>query len=119
MRDKCWPLHPQPFEGEALSSWLGRVASKYDLFLEELMKYDLGYEISAWDLDFDPPTELLKNIAQRSSLSFDQVHSMTFRSWIPFIIDRLCPEISYFETYVFQYSVLLSAKFRTSSQVVH
>lgn len=117
MRHKCWPLHPQPMEGEALSSWLERVASQYDLFLDELMKYELGYEISAWDLDFNPPMALLKSIAQRSTLSFDQVYRMTFRSWVPFIADHLSPEINFFETYVFQYSVLLPVKFRGSSQL--
>jgi hypothetical protein len=110
MNQHHWPLHPKPIDGEALSSWLDRVAAVYDLFLEDLLLYDLGYEISAYDLDFNPPNTLLEIISQRSHLSFDQVYRMTFRSWVPFILDHLEPVPGVFEAYVLQYPCLLPTK---------
>ena len=38
-----WPLHPFPKEGEALSSWLWRVANRYKMNMPDLLLYDLGY----------------------------------------------------------------------------
>lgn len=114
MIQRRWPLHPKPVEGEALSSWLGRVATVYNLLLEDLLKYDLGYEISTYDLDLNPPTTLLENIERRSNLSLDQIHHMTFRSLVPFIIDQLDPAPDIFHTYIPQYPVLLPVKARSS-----
>lgn len=109
-----WPLHPAPVEGEALSSWLGRVASVYKLSLGELLRYDLGYDVSTYDLDLNPPVMLLENIEHRSNISLDQIHPMTFRSWVPFIIDTLEADSHVFETYMLQYPVLLLFKFHPS-----
>ncbi len=49
---------------------------------------------------------LLDNIKHRSNLSLDQIHQMTFRSWVPFIIDHLEADSNVFETYMLQYPVL-------------
>ncbi|HNG81978.1 MAG TPA: TniQ family protein, partial [Burkholderiaceae bacterium] len=38
-----WPLHPAPMEGEALSSWLNRVALCYHMEVSELLEHDLGH----------------------------------------------------------------------------
>lgn len=101
-----WPLHPAPGEGEALSSWLSRVASLYKLSLGELLSYDFGYDMPACDFDLNPPVMLLENIKHRSNLSLDQIHHMTFRSWVPFIVDHLEADSNIFETYMLQYPVL-------------
>lgn len=114
MIQRRWPLHPKPVEGEALSSWLGRVAAIYNLPLEDILKYDLGYEISTYDLDLNPPTTLLENIEHRSNLSLDQIHHMTFRSFVPFIIDQLDQAPDIFDTYIRQYPVLLPVKAQPS-----
>ena len=37
-----WPLHPQPAAGEALSSWLDRVAAAYGMSLDQLVRHNLG-----------------------------------------------------------------------------
>ena len=114
-----WPLHPIPVEEEALSSWLGRVAANYNLSLDDILKYDLGYEISTDDLDLNPPVTLLEKISHRSHLSLDQIHRMTFRSWVPFIIDQLEPSLDVFDTYTLQYPVLLPVKHRRSHVSTH
>ena len=114
MIQRHWPLHLKPVEGEALSSWLGRIAAIYNLSLEDLLKYDLGYEISPYDLDLNPPITLLENIERRSNLSLNQIHHMTFRSFVPFLIDQLDPSFNIFETYILQYPVLFSVNTRPS-----
>jgi hypothetical protein len=38
-----WPLHPAPKEGEALSSWLNRVALCYHMEEPDLLEHDLGH----------------------------------------------------------------------------
>ncbi len=114
MIQRRWPLHPRPIEGEALSSWLGRVAATYNLRPEDLLKYDFGYEISTDDLDFNPSDTLLENIMHRSNLSLEKIHNMTFRSWVPFIIDQIDPVNNNFDVYILQYSVLLPVKARSS-----
>ncbi|HCB3278821.1 TPA: TniQ family protein, partial [Escherichia coli] len=49
-----WPLHPAPREGEALSSWLNRVALCYHMEVSELLEHDLGHG-QVDDLDTAPP----------------------------------------------------------------
>jgi len=112
-----WPLYRRPVEGEALSSWLGRIANIYNLLLEDLLAYDFGYDISPHDLDLNPPHTLLKNIKERSNLSLDQIFRMTFKSWVPFIIDQLDPASNTLAAYVGQYPVL-SAKAKSFCYVL-
>lgn len=60
-----WPLHPQPAPGEALSSWLTRLAGVYGLSVEDLLRHNLGpasFEVgdrNAGGLDWDPPAAVL------------------------------------------------------------
>lgn len=61
-RPRRWPLHPKPSPGEALSSWLTRLARLYDLSLPELLRHNLGApvdirtpgEVDRLNLDVDP-----------------------------------------------------------------
>jgi hypothetical protein len=67
-----WPLHPPPCPGEALTSWLGRLAALYGMPASHLLRHHIG-EASALldrpeadDLDFDPPAEILEALAERT-----------------------------------------------------
>ena len=102
-----WPLHPAPKEGEALSSWLHRVADCYEMDMRELLQHDLGHgQID--DLDTAPPLPLLIALAQRSGIELDHLRCMSFAGWTPWLLDSLDNSIpSALETYVFQLSVLL------------
>lgn len=53
-----WPLHAVPKEGEALSSWLHRVADCCQMDVHELLEGDLAYA-QVDDLDTVPPIPLL------------------------------------------------------------
>lgn len=74
--------------------------------LPDLLRYDLGHD---WghDLDIAPPAGLLEILAQRSGFDLDQLRSMSLAGWIPWLLDRLDPDSSAFETYVHQLSLLL------------
>ena len=37
-----WPLHPPPSEGEALTSWLSRLAEVYGMSVEDLLRHSLA-----------------------------------------------------------------------------
>ena len=37
-----WPLHPPPGEGEALTSWLSRLAEVYGMSVEDLLRHSLA-----------------------------------------------------------------------------
>lgn len=102
-----WPLHPAPKEGEALSSWLRRIASYYQMNLHDLLKHDLGYD-QINDLDTAPPMSLLTLLAQRSGVDLDQLRCLSFAGWVPWLLDSLDDRIpAALETYAFQFSVLL------------
>jgi hypothetical protein len=102
-----WPLHPAPKEGEALLSWLHRVADCYQMDVRELLEHDLGHgQID--DLDIAPPLPLLIALAQRSGIELDRLRCMSFAGWTPWLLDSLDDAVpSALETYVFQLSVLL------------
>ncbi len=101
-----WPLHPAPKEGEALSSWLNRVALCYHMELPELLEHDLGHS-QVDDLDTAPPLSLLAMLSQRSGIDPDRLRSMSFAGWVPWLLDSLDDQIpDALETYAFQLALL-------------
>ncbi|MGO1500350.1 MAG: TniQ family protein [Marinobacter sp.] len=102
-----WPLHPAPKEGEALSSWLQRVAACYQMAVRDLLAHDLGHG-QVDDLDIAPPMSLLTNLSQRSGIEVDRLRCMSVAGWVPWLLDSLDDQIpTALETYAFQFSVLL------------
>jgi len=90
-----WPLHPAPREGEALSSWLNRVALCYHMEVSELLEHDLGHG-PVDDLDTAPPLALLALLAmlsQRSGIELDRLRCMSFAGWVPWLLDSLDDQI--------------------------
>ncbi len=102
-----WPLHPAPREGEALSSWLNRVAACYRMDVHELLAHDLGH-CQLDDLDIAPPSSLLMVLAQRSGVELERLREMSLAGWVPWLLDSLDDSLpAALETYAFQCSVLL------------
>lgn len=112
-----WPLHPAPKEGEALSSWLHRVAECYQMDLRELLECDLGHgQID--DIDTAPPLPLLISLAGRSGIELDRLRCMSFTGWTPWLLDSLDDTVpDAMEIYVFQLSVLLPKRNRNTRSI--
>jgi hypothetical protein len=112
-----WPLHPAPREGEALSSWLHRVAACYQMDARDLLEHDLGHG-QVDDLDTAPPMSLLMALSQRSGIELDRLRCMSFAGWVPWLLDSLDDRIpAALETYAFQLSVLLPRRNRETRSI--
>ncbi len=112
-----WPLHPAPKEGEALSSWLNRVAASYQMDMHELLEHDLGHG-KVDDLDTAPPIPLLAMLMQRSGIELDRLRCMSIAGWVPWLLDSLDDSMpSALETYVFQLSMLLPKRGRKTRSI--
>ncbi|EKZ5999866.1 TniQ family protein [Klebsiella pneumoniae] len=112
-----WPLHPAPKEGEALSSWLNRVAVCYQMDMLDLLEHDLGHS-QVDDLDIAPPSLLLTALSQRSGIELDRLRCMSFAGWVPWLLDSLDDRLpAALETYAFQLSILLPKRNRKTRSV--
>ena len=112
-----WPLHPAPKEGEALSSWLNRVAVCYQMDMLDLLEHDLGHD-KVDDLDTAPPLSLLTALSRRSGIELDQLRCMSFAGWVPWLLDSLDDRVpSALEIYAFQFSVMLPKRNRKTRSV--
>lgn len=107
-----WPLHPSPREGEALSSWLNRVAVCYQMDIPDLLEHDLG-QGQVNDLDIAPPPSLLTVLSQRSGIDLDRLRCMSLTGWVPWLLDSLDDQLpAALETYACQFSILLPKRSR-------
>jgi hypothetical protein len=125
-RTPRWPLHPPPTPGEALSSWLERIADVYGYSTMDLLRYNLGsasLELGrrpVRDLDLAPPAGVLEALHERTGVPREQLHQMTVARWVPWLLDSVeaVPDGSAFDTYVRTDSVLfVPAKVRHDRSV--
>lgn len=102
-----WPLHPRPIEGEALSSWLHRIAAQYGVQIQHLL-LDMGYVLDPQvDLDVTTPDGLTGQLAQRTGVAEDRLRMMSIHGYTPWLMDNSDGGPEYFSTYTRQLSVLL------------
>jgi len=122
-----WPLHPPPSAGEALSSWVARLAALYGMTPGYLLRHSLG-EASALlddpradDLDFDPPAGILQALAERTGADLGVVRLTAIAGWVPWLAGTLdsCDGQEAFDAYVRQHSVLLAPREAGPSTVPH
>ncbi|WP_073708031.1 TniQ family protein [Glutamicibacter sp. 0426] len=121
-----WPLHPAPGQGEALTSWLHRLATVYGMNFDQLVSRDLtppGVLMPSRlrSLDLEAPSDLITTVAERTGVPEKRVHRMTVAGWVPWLLDSLQPEEiprSSYQTYVRQDSVLFTFKERPYREVL-
>ena len=102
-----WPLHPAPVDGEALTSWLRRIARQYDVWEEDLVA-DLGCVLDRTvKLDVAAPEDVVDQLALRTGVSRDRIRMMSLGGYTPWLIDDLAPGPDGFSTYTRQLAVLL------------
>lgn len=116
-----WPLHPAPAEGEALSSWLWRLADAYDMPLEALIRHGLSTPGAAAPLgpmalfDSAPPVQLIRTLAELTGVPMDRIRTMALAGWEPWLIEPHEPDHQpgrAFENYAQQHTVLLDPSCR-------
>jgi hypothetical protein len=87
-RPRPWPVAPRPFDGEAFGGWLGRLAGKYSMTVEQLWTHaDLGpmptLTQRKWLLFPPVPIETLERLSQLTRVSVDRLRAMqTPIGWI-------------------------------------
>ncbi|WCE41882.1 TniQ family protein [Brevibacterium sp. BDJS002] len=102
-----WPLHPRPIVGEALTSWLYRLADCHTITVDSLT-FDLGHCVTREDdLDLDPPQGLVEQLAIRTGVSSEQIQSMSISGYTPWLLDTIDPDPDTFTTYTRQQAILL------------
>lgn len=85
-----WPVHPDPINGEALSSWLRRIGSVYGCSVADLLRYGLGFpEAKTRGLDFEPAGDLVLAIAEKTGKSVRIIERTTFAGTLPFMSGRV------------------------------
>lgn len=111
-----WPLHPQPFLDECLSSWLQRLAAAYDRSPDDLCRHAFGLEkFDAYALDFSPPDDLVTELSVRTGIPKVRIRAMTLQSYVPFVVDTLdSTALDFAHDYVTQFRVLLPKKLSPS-----
>lgn len=86
---------PEPGPGEALISWLGRLAGLYRLSVEQLLTHNLGAASAEFDrdadLDYQAPTIIVHALAARTGIEVDRLHRMTIAGCVPWLADTLNP----------------------------
>jgi len=105
-----WPVHLAPIDGEALSSWLRRLAGSYEMTVGQLIEHGLGLDPNVErGLDRDPPDVLLDALEHRTGISHDRLREMCLAGWAPWLLDSLEADPAGFDPYVRQFSVLLKS----------
>ena len=112
-----WPLHPAATPGEALSSWLRRIADQYGISIE-VLAFDIGYSLDHdTDLDLTPPVGFIEQLAVRTGVHADTIRAMSLKGFVPWLLDDLEPDPEAFTTYTRQLSILLPHGQRADREV--
>lgn len=91
---KPFILHPHPQEDELLSSWLVRVSLAHDTMPWSFMNMHFPeYKniIFSRDTDVWAPEDLLQKLVWKSGCSYEQIHSLTLRSYIGTLLPQFNP----------------------------
>lgn len=119
-----WPVHPAPIEGEALSSWLYRLAACFHLDTVELLQHGLGLHYGVDDVlhyralpsvDIEASSGLVAGLADRTGVSTDRIRAMTLAGWTPWLLDSVQPITGAFRNYVHRSSVMLGPRSRAKT----
>jgi type II secretory pathway component PulM len=90
-----WPVHPEPAPGEALTSWLGRLARLYRLSVEQLLTHNLGAASAEFDrgadLDYQVPTIIVHALASRTGVTVSRLRPMTITGCVPWLAIQAVP----------------------------
>ena len=85
-----WPIHPQPYPNELLSSWLVRIAHANGLKVQTFchLEFDSHYEVWNRDIDRLAPDWLMRTIETKTGLSYKKILKTTLRSYQGKLYDK-------------------------------
>jgi len=85
-----WPIHPQPLNGEILSSWMIRVAHANRYKVHDFYSQYFGRNRQIWNRDIDQfaPEWLINGLTKHTGLSKETIEDMTLRSYGGVVSDR-------------------------------
>lgn len=77
-----WPVHVKPLEDEALSSWIGRLATGQGLAIKTFCDLELpGKRIYATDVDLSVTLPVINALAQKTAVPVVRVLATTFAAY--------------------------------------
>lgn len=94
LSDKPFVIHPHPMKEELLSSWLIRVSIAHDTLPWSFMNMHFPeyHNISfSRDIDVWAPEDMLRKLSIKSHFTYEQLYSLTLRSYIGDILPIFNP----------------------------
>lgn len=112
-----WPWHPPPHPGEALTSWLARLAAGYAMTAEELLAEPGAPAFSPSQharLDVQAPDWVSTMLAAGTGTPAGEIAALTFAGQVPWLADTITTDDTAegYHTFVEQFSVLLPPRRR-------
>ena len=110
-----WPFHPPPYPGEALSSWVNRLANALAVPPADLLLDEFGIPHKAtkgYHLDFNPPEHVVIAFAEKTGQEFSVVRGLTALGYVPSLLDTLDATLYGVAHYTHDMSFLLPAGHR-------
>lgn len=95
-----WPLHPAPLPGEALTSWLNRIAGAYGLTVADLVGHNLGpaslvAELAGVEvLDRQAPPGVIGALHDRTGVGVQRIREKTVTGWAPWLLDPVDTDLA-------------------------
>ncbi|GHA70397.1 hypothetical protein GCM10009007_08920 [Formosimonas limnophila] len=85
-----WPIHPQPYSDELLSSWLVRIAHANGLKVQTFCHLEFDQRFEVWNRDIDrlAPDWLLQRIQAKTGLSRKRILNTTLLAYQGKLYDR-------------------------------
>jgi hypothetical protein len=87
-----WPLHPPPYPGEALSSWIYRIAQALGVHPAVLLGDDPAVtqkKARKYHSDFNPPEFVIRSLAEGTGQSMESVRRLSACGYVPSLLDHV------------------------------
>jgi hypothetical protein len=78
MHIRRWPLHPIPVEGEAITSWIRRIANEYGIGWDVLLHRTFGWPDTPYvDADLQIPQRVIQRLSTKTGVPAPNIRLMT------------------------------------------
>lgn len=89
--DKFLPIHPKPYDGEILSSWMLRLAHANSIKAHTLYSSYFGHDKQIWNRDIDvfAPEWLLHGLMELSGATYEEVYTTTLKKYEGYVYENV------------------------------